>query len=183
MGRKGKRAAMLALAALAIGGIAGGAVAATQLFNTASGGAQTAVAVRGSDTANTSSSTVFVNVPGAVAPASVPAGASRLLRASFSAESACYGGGTGANWCSIRILVRNVATGGTLEMQPASGLDFAFDSTNNGREGPNSWEGHTVDRSLRVGGGTYQILVQEAVTSTTTIFRLDDWTLTVESNA
>jgi len=70
-----------------------------------------------------------------------------------------------------------------VSLEPAAGLVFAFDSTNNGRDGIASWESHSVDRTLRVAAGSYQVIVQEAVTSTTTIFRLDDWTLTVESNA
>src|SRR5438093_2297913 len=59
-----------------------------------------------------------------------------------------------------------------VSLEPAAGLVFAFDSTNNGRDGIASWESHSVDRTLRVAAGSYQVIVQ-AVTSTTTIFRLD----------
>jgi hypothetical protein len=137
------------------------------------GGVVTKVNVVTETNAQSTNSTTFVNLPGGNTGVSVPIGESALILARFSAESACSGG-TGAQWCSVRILI------GGVEANPVVGLDFAFDSTNNGSETPFSWESHSVDRSRIVGPGTYTVQVQWAVTSSATAFRLDDWSLTVE---
>jgi hypothetical protein len=91
----------------------------------------------------------------------------------FSAESACYGGN---GHCSLRILV------GDQEAQPASGLDFAFDSTNSGHERSSSKESHAMQRSRCLvhleQPQDATIRVQWAVSDPRTTFRLDDWHLT-----
>jgi hypothetical protein len=125
-------------------------------------------------TAQTTSSTSFVDLPGATTSIGVPAGERALILVRFSGESACTQTGAGSNWCSVRILVD------TTEANPAAGLDFAFDSTNGGNETTGSWESHSMDRSLSVGPGLHTVKVQWAVTNASTVFRLDDWTLTVE---
>jgi len=65
-------------------------------------------------------------------------------------------------------------------LNPASGLDFAFDSVAAG--GDDFWESNTVQRSKRLTAGTYVIVVQRAVTNSATVFRLDDWDFRVEVN-
>lgn len=137
------------------------------------GGTLTKVNVVTETNAQVTNSTTFVNLPGATTVVTVPSGENALILARFSAESACSGG-TGAQWCSVRILI------GGVEANPIVGLDFAFDSTDNGRETSASWESHSVDRSRPVGSGTYVVQAQWAVTSAATSFRLDDWSLTVE---
>jgi hypothetical protein len=124
--------------------------------------------------ATTTASTTYVNVAGASTAITVPAGESALILARFSAESACYGGGTAGHWCSLRIRIDGV------DMDPSSGMDFAFDSTNGGDEGPSAWESHSMDRSRVVGPGTHVVVVQAATTNATVTLRLDDWSLTVE---
>ena len=121
--------------------------------------------------AQSTSSTAFVNLPGATATIGVPSGETAVLLARFSAESQCDGGAAG-NWCSVRILIDGV------EANPASGLDFAFDSVEAGGSG--LWTGSSMDRSRLVGGGVRTVVVQWAVTNAATVFRLDDWSLTVE---
>src|SRR5439155_15338671 len=115
----------------------------------------------------------FLNLPGAAITVVVPTGQTALLVARYSGESACYGG-TGAQWCTVRILVNGV------EMDPVVGTDFAFDGTDNSTESFASWESHAMERTKKVGAGTYRLLVQWRTTSSTTSFRLDDSAFTVE---
>ena len=65
------------------------------------------------------------------------------------------------------------------EAAPASGNDFAFDSTDNNTETANSWESHTVERSVAgVGAGSHTVTVQALVSAGVTL-RLDDWSLSI----
>ena len=91
-------------------------------------------------------------------------------------------------YCNRRHLVQCAHPRQWGEMAPVVSSDFAFDSTNAGRETSASWESHAVDRSLRLAGGangtTYTIQVQYWVVCgapCNTAFRLDDWHLTVEA--
>jgi hypothetical protein len=59
-----------------------------------------------------------------------------------------------------------------------AGIDYAFDSV-----GTDQHEGHAMERSHRLGAGTYIIRVQRAVTNPAISFRLDDWHLAVETSA
>ena len=76
------------------------------------------------------------------------------------------------------MVVVDTATKAITEMVPASGLDGAFDSVENGGDG--FWEGNAAERSIVKGAGTYIVKAQWAVTSSTANFRLDDWSFTVE---
>jgi hypothetical protein len=61
------------------------------------------------------------------------------------------------------------------------GIDFAFDSTNSGRDTTGSWESHSMDRSLGpLAAGAYRVWAQYRTTSQGVTLRLDDWSLTVE---
>ena len=104
----------------------------------------------------------------------VPGGTSRLITARFTSESQCTG--NAGSWCSIRILIRNNSTGALQELFPRSGIDFAFDSV-----GTDLWESHSVERTIRVGAGSYTVLLQRAVVGTANL-RVDDWTFTVDVN-
>jgi hypothetical protein len=123
----------------------------------------------------TTSSTTFVDVPGAVTSLAIPAGRKGLIHASFSAESACYGPDT--QNCSVRILI------GGIEASPASGSDFAFD-TNRGGDNPGNQftgEAHSMERYLPdLAAGIYEVKVQFLSVSGMNTSQLDDWILTVE---
>jgi hypothetical protein len=126
-------------------------------------------------------STTFADLPGASTTINVPAGERGLLLARFSAESDCESEGPG--YCSLRIVA--TPTGGqATEMQPAAGLDFAFDSPDAGEIGllhNDTLDALSMDRSLVVGPGNYNVKVQWAPASTNVHwFTLDDWSLTVE---
>jgi hypothetical protein len=121
--------------------------------------------------AATTSSTTYVALPGATGTIAVPGDENGLILVRFSAESQCSGP-TAGNWCSVRILLDGI------EMDPASGVDFAFDSVGSPQD---FYESHSMDRSRAgVGSGNHTVTVQWAVTSATTVFRLDDWSLTIE---
>jgi hypothetical protein len=124
----------------------------------------------------------FVDIPGA--SVFVPSGTSRLIMARYSAESVCSGG-SGNAYCSVQIVARNETTGAITKLEPTSDGGFAFDSTDGGRETSVSWESHSVDRSFRLGDGSYFITAQRVSvpgpgTTTAPTFRLDDWSFTVE---
>jgi hypothetical protein len=139
------------------------------------GAAAWGVATSTGSVAATTSATSFVDLPGATATITVPGPENGLVLARFSAESACYQpGATIGNWCSVQILLDGAP------MDPATGVDFAFDSTDAGTETSTSWESHSMDRSLVVGPGNHTVVVQWVVTNGATIFRLDDWSLTIE---
>jgi hypothetical protein len=108
---------------------------------------------------------------------SVPTGKTQLVNARFTAESNCTRAVPAAGgWCSTRIVAQRIG-GATVELNPQAGTDYAFDSV-----GTDQHEGHAMERSIRLGAGTYVIRVQRAVTNNAISFRLDDWHLAVESS-
>jgi hypothetical protein len=134
------------------------------------------------DTPFATSSTSFVTVPSATVNIPVPAGATVVITADFTAETACYhiAASSAGDWCAAKIFI------GPAEGYPASGVDFALDSTNAGNDGSASWEGHAFSRSRRVTNTTtttknFSVFVQVAVTSSNTLLRVDDYHLRVMS--
>jgi len=123
--------------------------------------------------ATTTSSTTFVDVPGATLNITVPAGQTMLIVAEFTAESSCSGGGAG-EWCSLKTVI-----GGTDGTPDVDG-DFAYDSTDDGNNTGGSWESHSFTRYRTLGEGNYTVTVQRSVTNAAVSFRLDDWTLVVQ---
>ncbi len=75
----------------------------------------------------------------------------------------------------------NVANGAVTELSPQSGSNFAFDSTDSATETSASWEGHSMDRSDRLGAGQYRVTVQRSVSNAAVTFWLDDYSFTVET--
>jgi hypothetical protein len=125
-----------------------------------------------SGVAQSTSSTSFVDVPGATTTIEVPAGQTATIVARFSAETICTG--PNGSWCSARIMI-----GGT-EGDPSVGTDFAIDSP--GTAPGSDWEGHTVARLRNsVAAGTVTVTVQYAVVSGATSIAVDDWALEVQA--
>jgi len=182
-----KRVLLVALGGVAV--LALGAGTASALLTGGSGGVQESAVVVGNDAAAMTVSQMFVPIPGAALAINMPAGDSDLLRASFSAESACSPRAASAaqSWCSVPIVLVNRASGAIIrELSPAAGVDFAFDSTDAGRDTAASWESHAMDRFTRVGNLEPRALIVRAewrTTSPNTVFRLDDSNLTVEVNS
>jgi hypothetical protein len=109
----------------------------------------------------------------------VPAGkGSSYLRARYTAESLCEGA---AGICRVRVVYGNGMVALT-ELEPASGIDYAFDSTDNGVESLNSMEGHALERTSYtvLPPGMYQVTVQISVDNAAVNFTVDDWHLVLE---
>jgi hypothetical protein len=180
--RISKRIAIV-IAALFAGGVLTGTAAAVLTGD--AGGAQLRVDKRTNNVPSVTKSTSFVDLPGANVLVSIPRNQSRLYDVPFFAESQCSWPGSGG-WCSVRIIATNVANGASVELNPVSGLDYAFDSDPVPGAIDDMWEGHGMERSRRLFGGangaTYRIRVQYAVTNPNIPFRLDDWHLAVITN-
>ena len=65
-----------------------------------------------------------------------------------------------------------------METRPVVGTDFAFDSVTTA-----GFSAHDLDRNAVVQAGTHTVQVQYAAVGAATSFRLDDWSLTLESSA
>ena len=157
---------------------------ATAVITSTKGGLQVSVDKRTGDTpSSTSNNMAWSEINGASVVVSVPAGQSRLYDVPFYAESQCSGpmGGT----CAVRIVALNLDTGVPIELSPASGLDFAFDTDVPGAP-DDLREAHAMERSARLtaddDGTDYQIEVHYRVTNNQTVFTLDDWHLAVIAN-
>jgi hypothetical protein len=177
-----KRAGIVAGALLVTGVLTGTAAA---VLTTDAGGAQIRVDKRTDNVARTMNATAWQDLPGANVVVAVPANQSRLYDVPFYAESRCiWPNGTGG-WCSVRIIATNIATGASVELNPAAGIDYAFDSDVSGAV-DDFHEGHGMERSRRLFGGPngaqYRIRVQWAVTNANVFFTLDDWHLAVHTN-
>jgi hypothetical protein len=165
-------AALLAGAAAAMALTVGAtAVASSQVVVPLSGGATIAKRIRTSTDATSTSSQAFVSLPGSGLAYTVPAGTTRLFQVVFTGESRCSGGAAG-NWCTAQIV--KGGTGGIVELHPRAGVDFAFDSVG---AADDYWEGNAMERSIRLGAGTYTFYVRYRTTDPATTFRLDDWSL------
>lgn len=160
--------------------VAAGALAGTAAMALVGGvgGADTKVDVRSETAFSTTNSTIFVDLPGANITATVPT-TGRLFIARFAGESQCVGGAA-QGYCSLQVIATNVATGVSVQFDPASGLDYAFDSNPAG-VADDLWESNALERSKRLPAGTYRIRVQRAVNVASTFFRLDDWHFSVET--
>ena len=161
------------IATIAAAAMLGGTVAYALLTGNV-GGTTIQVQSRTENAASFTNVAAFNNLPGALISVAVPAGTSRLITARFTAESQCTG--LAGRYCSVRV-VAFTATGGVIELNPQAGLDYAFDSV-----ASDNWEGNALERSIRLGPGTYRIVVQRAVNVAGTLFRLDDWHFRVDLN-
>ena len=167
------KALSIALAAVLVGVLVHTALAVEPLTPvTLGGGGVKEVETVRNDTDYSTNKTKYVDVPGAKVSVTVPPGETSLVLARFSAESVCYNGGT--QWCTARIVVGAVAAS-------PSGNDFAFDSTNGGKDGNSSWESHAMERIRGpLDPGTYEVKLQIKTSNDATNFRIDDWMLVAE---
>lgn len=167
--------AAIAIVTLSVGG--GVAIANHRAGHVAfTGRAMEAKTIQSDTVAQSTTSTTFVPLTGSGINFAVADGTTRLFEARFTAESQCAGGGAG-NWCTAQIVVRNNLTGIVGELHPQAGGEFAFDSVGFSDD---LWEGHAMERSIRLGPGRYTFFVQRRTTAATTTFRLDDWHFAVE---
>jgi len=140
------------------------------------GGQNLAKRVITQNAVSTTSSTAFVNVPGAAIAMSVPSGTSRLFDAWYHAESRVTG--SAGLYCTVRVVVFNAA-GALAELHPQAGTDFAFDSAGSAQD---YWEAHAIERSIRLAAGSYRFVVQYRVSGGAASCRLDDWHFAVQQH-
>jgi hypothetical protein len=175
-----KRVALVIGAVLATGALTGTAAA---VLTGDVGGAEIRVDKRQENVLRTTSSQAWLDLPGANVVVSVPANTSRLFDVPFFAESRCSGPQAGL--CNVRIIATNIATGGSVELKPQSGVDYGFDTDIPGAF-DDYYEGHGMERSHRLPGGSngtqYRIRVQWRVANPASVFQLDDWHLAVHTN-
>jgi hypothetical protein len=165
------------LVALATAGIVivGVADIARATLTTHTAGAVKQLIVQSSTDPFATESTSYTPVPGAQVNVSVATGSNVLLDIRYTAESVCIQPNQLTNgYCSVAIFVDGI------QADPASGPDFAFDSTDKGKEGPGSLEGHAMERSRIVGPGAHQVVVVARVVNGATNFQLDDWHLAID---
>lgn len=174
--RKLRSPLAIAAAVVAVCGTLAGTAAA--VLTGSGGGTQVQMLNRAETTASTSSSTAWNTLPGSHLSVSVPS-SGRLINARFTAESYCNGANSG--YCTVRVMAHNASTGSTVELNPASSSDFAFDS--NVSASNDMWESHAIERSRRLGPGYYRIYVERRVTNNSIALRLDDWHFAVEASA
>ena len=177
--RKLKRPGIVLAAIVLTGALAATAVA---VLVGEAGGGQVRIDTRSENAATVSSAVAFNDVPGANVNVVVPAGTTRMIEASYTAESQCSGPG-GGGWCTLRVIATNNATGVSVELRPetTAGLDYAFDSDQEGAA-QDGFDRHAIDRSRRLAAGSYRIRLQRAVTNATIRCRLDDWHFAVRTD-
>jgi hypothetical protein len=145
------------------------------------GGSDIRVDVRSEIRESGTNSTVFVDVPGASVDVVVPAGTTRLFIARFEGESACFGPDAAPfGYCTLAIIARNTASGASTAFDPAGSGNFVFDTNPDG-PADDAWESNAMERSKRLGPGSFRIRLMWRVTNAETTFTLDDWHFSVET--
>jgi hypothetical protein len=173
MHRTRRRPAVIAAATIAL--IAAFAATAVAFVTTSSGKAQVSMSNVTENAPISTSSTTWVDLNSTI-PLSVPSDG-LLVNARFTAESLCT---QKAGICRVRIVADD---GNTLtELEPVSGLDFAFDTSTGNASIDDLAEGHAMERSLRLKKGEYRIRVQYSVSAGSTKFTLDDWHFAIEAS-
>ena len=160
MRRTRRRPAVIAaVATAAIGAFAATAIA----FGTSDGKAQVSMSNVTETAATSTMSTAWVDLNSTI-PLSVPS-EGLLVNARFTAESLCT---QKAGICRVRIVADDGTT--LTELDPVSGLDFAFDTSTGNASIDDLAEGHAMERSRRLPKGDYRLRVQYSVSAGSTKF-------------
>jgi hypothetical protein len=169
--------ALVLVGALALAGAAVATTVAVGLNDSVqAGAAKKTTVVRFAGPPQSTAAQTFQDIPGTLA--TITFTRPSILLVTLTAESSCFNNppSPSATWCSARIMVDGVG-----ELAPASGNDFAFDSSDQGTESQSSFEGHAMQRSSNVlPPGTYTVRPQFAVIGPAT-FQIDDVHVTVEA--
>jgi hypothetical protein len=115
------------------------------------------------------------DIPNTTFTVTIPDTNHRLAHMTFTAESRC----ADASWCTVRAIATSGESGLSLELDPASGTNFAFDS--GGQRGARSFS-----RIAEFSGGgegikcTFKLQAQIIGGSASSVFRLDDYLTQLE---
>jgi hypothetical protein len=115
----------------------------------------------------TTSSTTFVNLPGAVPTINVPAGETQCVKVRFSAMVSCSQTGD-ADICSILV----VEPGVVAFDPPFNGVNFIVEN--------NNYEARSFEWVKELGAGSHTIRVLAGVQKPATVFQIPIWTLDIE---
>ena len=125
------------------------------------------------NTATTTNSTSYNDLPNATQTVTVPTGQTAKLIVYFSAQTACYGGLT-AQGCLVRATVDDT------ELAPVSTTPI-FDSNENGTATTNYRAAHSIARvSATLNAGAHTVKIQGRTTSASTNLRLEAWTVVID---
>lgn len=160
-----------ALTTAAVGMIAATALA---ISTTSSGGAQISMQNATETAPSNTSSTAWV--PASQMISVTASGHGTLINARFTAESKCTGK---VGICRVRIVA--LGPGGIVELDPADGANFAFDSATGSSN--DLGEGHAIERSHRLTEGAWHLIVQYSVSDPGTSFTISDTHFAVEASA
>lgn len=114
---------------------------------------------------SSSTSQTFTAIPGASTTISVPSGTSRLVVATFGAESSCSGSGTGI--CVVKLVARKTTSTAVSEMDPTQGGSGIFFDFNADPDGP-CCKALSITRAKYLSAGTWQISALRKTTNSTT---------------
>lgn len=143
------------------------ASAAVAVSVTRNGGSVTAVRTVTQDSAATTNSTTWVDLPSMSTTMSVPAGQKALLIITFSGESGCEDMNGTTVWCLVRVVVDGVI---------APPGEVRFDSRADGV----AWETNSMQFVSGLhNAGQHLVKVQYKVDETNALFTVDSRTLTV----
>jgi hypothetical protein len=133
------------------------------------------VSLPASNPAVSTSSSSYVNLPGAATTIPVAKGSKALILIRFSGASSCDYGGSGIGLgCELQVLV----DGKTADPNPAG----SFDTANTTAGVTDYYEQHATDRWFGpVGPGKHTIRVRWATTNGDSTFRFFGWTLVVQT--
>jgi hypothetical protein len=120
------------------------------------------------------SSTSWVDIPGASTTISVPPRTRAIILVRFSGASECFNQNVEGAGCRVRVRV------GQRVAPPFNGFTNDFDSTHFSTSATDFIEAHAIERSRPVRPGTYTVKMQWSVSAPSTSFTLYGWHLTVE---
>jgi hypothetical protein len=129
--------------------------------NRVSCGAEIRSTVKTEDTVSTTNSTTFVRLPGAAVSFSVPSGATRCVKVTFSAQGACSAT-SAPDVCQVRAVGAHLLPKGAKTIKTSAAT-----------------ASHSFEWVSRVGAGNYTVRLHRRVANAETEFRIDDWTLDV----
>jgi hypothetical protein len=142
---------------------------------TLSGGTVLATKIQTSIGETGTNSQSWVKLTGSSVDFNVVNGTTRLFDARFHGAPVCVDViSPNVRACFVRIVAENLATGSIIQLHPRG--DFVFDSTSSEGE----VEALGIERSIRLGPGSYRFYVQVRTQDSTTELSLEGWHFAVE---
>jgi len=158
--------------------VVGQATSSGMAASTLKGGAINGITVVRSVESFEATSTVFKDIPGAVATINVPAGQTWIALGRFSSETLCgsFAAEQVGGYCPMQIV--SVKDGIVTSWNPDAEYDFAASAVE--VAGVANWKATSFSRSTTLKGpGKYTVKVQITVSSAGIISTVDDWQMEI----